>query len=95
MEDFKTLLTAVGTVLSATDDIVRSGQTIGADDLRTLKQTSRTIFDRVKQGHFERISSGVCPPQAMMLFNDIASALSGITDLCWNVLGMPVRRSND
>jgi phosphate:Na+ symporter len=95
MEDFKTLLTAVGTVLSATDDIVRSGQTIGADDLRTLKQTSRTIFDRVKQGHFERISSGVCPPQAMMLFNDIASALSGITDLCWNVLGMPVRRSNE
>jgi Na+/phosphate symporter len=95
MEDFKTLLSAVGTILSTTDEIVRSGLTIGADALHILKQTTRAIFDQVKQGHFERISSGVCPPQAMMLFNDMSSALSGITDLCWNVLAMPVRRTNE
>lgn len=95
MDDLKILLNAVANVLSATEDVVKSGQPIATEALHQIKQTTRSSFDRVKQEHFDRISSGVCPPQAMMLFNDMASALSGITELCWNLLGMQVRRLNE
>src|SRR5512133_1088913 len=95
MDDLKMLLTAVSTVMGTTEDVVRSGQPISAEALHDIKSTTRSCFDRVKQAHFDRITSGVCPPQAMMLFNDMSSALSGITELCWSVLGMQVRRSNE
>jgi phosphate:Na+ symporter len=95
MDDLKTLFAAVGDVMSVTEDAVRNGQPIGADALHQIKHNTRSGFDRVKQDHFDRISSGVCPPQAMMLFNDMASALSGIAELCWSVLGMQVRRSGE
>jgi phosphate:Na+ symporter len=95
MDDFKILLNAVGDVMNTTEDAVRSGLPIGADALHQIKLATRACFDRVKQAHFDRISSGVCPPQAMMIFNDMASAFSGIAELCWNVLGMQVRRSNE
>lgn len=95
MDDLKILLTAVSTVISATEDVVRSGQPIDTETLHHIKHSTRSCFDRVKQAHFDRISSGVCPPQAMMLFNDMSSALSSIAELCWNVLGMQVRRVNE
>jgi phosphate:Na+ symporter len=95
MDDLKTLFAAVGDVMSATEVVVRSGQPIGAEALHLIKHNNRNCFDRIKQDHFDRISSGVCPSQAMMLFNDIASSLSSIAELCWNVLGMQVRRSSE
>jgi phosphate:Na+ symporter len=95
MDDLKALLAAVADVLSVTEDAIRSSQPLEEDALHQIKRTTRTCFDRVKQDHFDRISSGACSPQAMMLFNDMASALSGIAELCWNVLGMQVRRLNE
>ncbi len=95
MDDFKILLAAVDNVMKATEDAVRNGKPIATENLREIKQTTRICFDRVKQDHFDRISSGACPQQAMMLFNDMASALSSITELCWNVLGMRVRITNE
>jgi len=94
MDDLKTLLAAVGTVVNATEDAVRRGHPIRADDLHKIKRTTRSCFEDVKQNHFERISSGTCSPQATMLFNDMASAFSGIAELCWNLLGLQVRRTN-
>jgi phosphate:Na+ symporter len=93
MEDLKTLISVVGDVMGITEDAVRSGQPIGADALHWIKQSTRTTFERVKQAHFDRISSGVCPPQAMMLFNDMESAIVAIAELCWSILGMQVRRA--
>lgn len=95
MDDFKLLLGAVAEVISATEDVVKSGQPIAAEALHQIKQNTRDSFEQVKQEHFDRISSGVCPPQAMMIFNDLTSSLSGIAELCWGVLGMQVRRSNE
>jgi len=95
MDDLKILITAVGDVMAVTEDAVRSGQTIGAEALHQSKHTTRSRFDYVKQAHFDRISSGVCPPQAMMLFNDMASAIVAIAELCWSILGMQVRRAGD
>lgn len=94
MDDVKGMLIAVGDVMNATEDAVRSGQPIDSDALHQIKKSTRTCFDLMKRNHFDRISSGVCPPPAMMLFNDMASAFSAITELCWTVLGMHVRRSN-
>ncbi len=95
MDDFHLLLGAVADVMSSTELAVRNGQPIAADALHQIKHSTRDCFERVKQSHFDRISSGVCPPQAMMIFNDMTSACSGIAELCWNVLGMQVRRSNE
>jgi phosphate:Na+ symporter len=93
MEDLKALITSVGNVMGIMDEVVRSGQPIGADALHRIKQTTRSSFERVKQAHFDRIASGVCPPQAMMLFNDMESAIIAIAELCWGILGMQVRRA--
>ena len=93
MNDLKILIAVVGDVMGATEDAVRSGQPLGTETLHQLKLTTRNRFDSVKQAHFERISSGVCPPQAMMLFNDTESAIAAIAELCWSILGMQVRRA--
>jgi len=93
MDDLKILLAVVGDVMGATEDAVRSGQPLSAEALRQIKRTARNRFDSVKQAHFDRISSGVCPPQAMMLFNDMESAIVAIAELCWSILGMQVRRA--
>jgi len=93
MDDLKTLISVVGDVMTVTEDAIRSGLPLDAEVLHQIKHSARNNFDRVKQSHFERISSGVCPPQAMMLFNDMESAIVAIAELCWSVLAMQVRRA--
>lgn len=92
MDDLETLITVVGDIMAVTEEAVRSGQSPGAETLHQIKHSARNSFDLVKQAHFERISSGVCPPQAMMLFNDMESAIVAIAELCWSILAMQVRR---
>jgi len=92
MDDLKLLITVVGDVMATTEEVVRSGQPIGRETLHRIKHSARDHFEQVKQAHFDRIGSGVCPPQAMMLFNDMASAIVAIAELCWGILGMQVRR---
>jgi phosphate:Na+ symporter len=93
MDDLKILIAVVGDVMAATEDVVRSGHPLKAEALHLIKHTARNRFEAVKQAHFERISSGVCPTQAMMLFSDMESAIVAIAELCWSILGMPVRRA--
>lgn len=93
MLDLKILVTVTGDVLTATEDVVRNGQPLDAETLHKIKSTARNRFESVKQAHYERISSGVCSPQAMMLFNEIESAIVGIAEMCWSILGMHVRRA--
>jgi phosphate:Na+ symporter len=92
MQDLKILVIAVGKVMATTEDAVRAGHPVSTEALHQIKQSTRTAFESIKQAHFDRISSGVCPPQAMMLFNDMSSALVAIAELCWSILGMRVRR---
>ena len=93
MDDIKLLINVVGDVMVTTEEAVRSGQPLGVEALHRIKQNARGQFEQVKQAHFGRISSGVCPPQAMMIFNDMESAIVGIAELCWGILGMQVRRT--
>ncbi|MDA8413919.1 MAG: Na/Pi symporter [Desulfobacteraceae bacterium] len=92
MEDLRTLVTVTGDALSAMEDVVRNGQPMEAEALHKIKNAARNRFEGVKQAHYERISSGVCPPQAMMLFNEMESAIVAIAEMCWSILGMRVRR---
>jgi phosphate:Na+ symporter len=93
MDDLKILITVVGDVMRTMEDVVKNGQPLAPEALSTLKQVTRGHFDYVKQAHFERISSGVCPPRAMMLFNDIESSITAIAEQCWSILGMQVRKT--
>ena len=93
MDDLKVLISVVGDVMHATEDVVKSGQALDPEALHRLKNSTRSSFDRVKQAHYERISSGVCPTQAMILFNDMESAITAIAELCWSVLGLQTRRA--
>ncbi len=91
MGDFKILLAAVGNVVAVTEDAIRNGGLSNRDELHRIKRDAQKCFDQVKQAHFARISSGICLPQGMLLFNDMASATIRIAEECWNILGIRIR----
>ncbi len=95
MDDLKVQITIVGSVLRAVGESVKSGNPLGVDELHQLKRTARSCFDGVKQSHFERISSGVCSPRAMMIFNDMTSSFAAIVEICWSILARQVRRPDE
>jgi phosphate:Na+ symporter len=95
MRDLKIMIDAVGDVIVSTEEVVKKGQPYGADALHALKRSTRNHFDIVKQAHFDRISSGICSPQALMIFNDLTTALGAMAEICWSVLGKQIRRSNE
>lgn len=95
MGDLKTLITAVGDVIVAMEGVVKSGHPLDSEALHQLKKITRNCFDAVKRAHFERISSGICSPQALMIFNDMTSSFSSMAEICWNILGMQVRRVDE
>jgi len=95
MADLKTQITVVESVLRAVENSVKSGNPLGTEELHHLKRNARTCFDDVKQSHFERISSGVCAPRAMMSFNDMTSAFAAIVEICWTILSRQVRRPDE
>jgi phosphate:Na+ symporter len=88
MDDLRGLTTAVADVVIVTEDIVRSGALLDPEALHRMKRATRSCFEQSKHAHFERISSGTCQPQAMLLFNDMSSACIRIAEECWNILGM-------
>lgn len=95
MGDLKILISAVGDVIHAMDGVVKCGHPLDVDELHRLKRSTRSCFETVKNDHFQRISAGICSPQALMIFNDMTSALAGLTEICWNVLAMQVRRVDE
>ena len=94
MDDLRQLIDTVAEVMTVTEETVRNGETVDAGELHRIKQSVRSRFDRSKETHFERISSGVCPPRAMLLFNDISAAIAGIAELCCGILATRTRRDS-
>lgn len=91
MIDLKALTSAVGDVVTITEDTVRSGTLLDPETLHSIKRYTRSCFEQAKHAHFERISIGICQPQAMLLYNDMSSACIRIAEECWNILGMRLR----
>jgi len=93
MDDLKRLSVMVGTCISAVEALFKNGANPDGDSLRELKFAARTTFDEVKRVHFERISSGTCPPRAAILFIELNAAFIRIAELCWNIMTVQERKA--
>ncbi len=93
MEDLKRLAETVSSTFAGTAELVTDGRIPDDCELRAAKAVVRTVFEEIKQTHFERISSGVCPPRATILFTDLTSAFMRIAELCWNLMAIQGRKT--
>lgn len=95
MDDLKRLADVVGNTFACAVEIVINGQKPADCELRELKTAVRSLFEEIKQIHFHRISSGVCPPRAAILFNEMTSALIRIAELCCNIMEVHERKGDE
>lgn len=93
MDDLKRLSVVVGSCFSAVEDLFRNGTQPDGEELRDIKTVARMTFDEVKRVHFERISSGTCPPRAALMFIELNAAFVRIAELCWNIMTVQGRKS--
>ncbi len=92
MVDLLSLAEQVNQMISQTEKCILSSEMYNKDDLHHLKTRTRHMYDQIKESHFSRICSGVCPPRSAMLFQEISSSCMRIAELCWNIMGVPIRR---
>lgn len=85
MQDLRRLTDLVGENVEIMGETIRQGKIPDHAGHREFKQAARELFDLIKHHHFDRISSGVCPPRAAMLFNEFTAAFVRIAELCWNI----------
>lgn len=93
MNDIRRIATEAGASLGYVVELVTQGNKPDAEQLRNLKNGARDTFDDLKRLHFERISAGVCPPRAAMLFNELSAAFTRIAELSWNITAVQGRKS--
>jgi phosphate:Na+ symporter len=93
MDDLKRLTVVVGSCLSSVEELFRNGTQPNSAELHEIKTVARMTFDEVKRTHFERISSGTCPPRAAMMFIELNAAFVRIAELCWNIMSVQGRKS--
>jgi phosphate:Na+ symporter len=92
MEDLRRLSAVVGNSFSAIESLFKSGLAPAAGEQHEMKATVYKVFDEVKQTHFNRISSGACPPQSAVMFNELSAAFMRIAELCWNIIAVRGRK---
>lgn len=93
MNDLIAFAEQVGYILAKTEKFISSGENYNRDDLHHIKTRTRQLYDQIKESHFSRISSGVCPPRSAILFQEMSSSCMRIAELCWNILGISFRRT--
>jgi len=93
MNDLKRLSGEVGSGFSSLEAYFLHGSQGDTHQLRNLKSRTRMVFDEVKQSHFERIRSGVCPPRTAMMFNELNAAFVRIAELSWNIMATLERKT--
>lgn len=92
MHDLKRLALVAAGAISNTELMIRHGFIREEFDLLAEKTEARATFETVRQNHFQRMSSGVCPPRAAKLFNEMSSDFEGIAALCWNIIAAQGRK---
>ncbi|MBI2353908.1 MAG: Na/Pi cotransporter family protein [Deltaproteobacteria bacterium] len=95
MDDLKRLADVVGVTFSCAEEVVKNGQITDGCELRDLKAQLRAIVEGIKRTHFDRISSGMCPPRAAVLFNELTTAFVRIAELCWNLMASQGRDADE
>lgn len=92
MSDLISFAEQTGYILAKTEKFVLSGENFNREDLHHIKARTRQLYDQIKESHFSRICSGVCPPRSAILFQEMSSSCMRIAELCWNIMGIPFRR---
>jgi len=92
MSDLRRISTLVAGTFSAVDALVKNGPAPDSGVRHVMKADVYKLFDEVKQVHFERISSGACPPRTAVMFNELTSAFMRIDELCWNIIAVQGRK---
>lgn len=93
MNDLKHFAEQTGNIIIRMEKFVSSSENYDRDELHQIKARTRQLYDQIKESHFSRICSGVCPPRSAMLFQEMSSSCMRIAELCWNVMGVQIRRS--
>lgn len=93
MGDLVSLAEQVSYILAQAEKFILSRDVYDKDDLHQLKARTRQLYDQIKESHFSRICSGVCPPRSAMLFQEISSSCMRVAELCWSIMGVQLRRS--
>lgn len=91
MKDIHQLAKTVSEIITLLNSSITNDFVCDKEIIQHSKKVTRSVFDKVKQNHFERISTGVCSPNVMMFFNDIISAFLRITEDCWLILEDRIR----
>ncbi|RII31432.1 MAG: hypothetical protein CXR30_01055 [Geobacter sp.] len=93
MHDLKDFVDLITTVFTLAEDCVTFGQRPADDLFHDSKNRIRAAFRQMKQTHFERISTGVCPPRSALLYMELTTSFMRIAELCWNIMAVQRRRS--
>jgi len=93
MNDLIAIAEQVGYIVAKTEKFISSNENFNRDDLHHIKARTRLLHDQIKESHFSRICSGVCPPRSAMLFQEMSSSCMRIAELCWNIMGIQPRRT--
>ncbi len=93
MNDLRRLAGEVSSGFTSLEAYFLHGSQGDTHQLRNLKSRTRMVFDAVKQSHFERIRSGVCPPRTAMMFNELNAAFVRIAELSWNIMATLERKT--
>ena len=93
MNDIKRFSTIVSTTFNLAADLVVHGKRPDDHEIHSTKDKVRLAFQEMKQAHFSRISTGVCPPRSALFFSELSSLFMNIAELCWNVMATQVRKT--
>jgi len=93
MHDLKEFVENVTGVFAMAEDCVIFGKQPADDLFHQSKSRVKSAFRQMKQTHFERISTGVCPPRSALLFMELSSALMRIAQLSWNIMAVQRRKA--
>ena len=93
MNDLKNFASIVSSTLTLAGDLVLQGKYPEDSEIRTAKNDVRSAFQDIKQAHFNRISTGVCPPRSALFFSELSALFMNIAELCWNVISTQGRKT--
>lgn len=92
MHDLLEMAIFVGRIIADTEKVLKTGEVFDRIELHQSKADTRNQLETIKQAHYERICSGTCQPRSTMLFQELTSSFMRIAELCWNIMGMQLRR---
>ncbi|OGR30802.1 MAG: hypothetical protein A2X79_01305 [Desulfuromonadaceae bacterium GWB2_53_15] len=93
MNDLKNFAGIVSSTLTLAGDLVLYGKHPEDSEIRTAKNDVRSVFQDIKQAHFNRISTGVCPPRSALFFSELSALFMNIAELGWNVISTQGRKT--